>query len=148
MKISATKYKAFLIVLSALMLCVDALLIVTYGFDGQFLIFLYVVIGVVPSSGIAFVVEGIAIPTVTINNDSKTVIFDWVANELYRYDRSFRNQGETFHFDEIIGCELHKNKLIIKEKYGRTKTLYLYCFSKRQIDTIKSSIDEIAKRKG
>lgn len=145
MKISGLKCKILLIFITIFFLVVDIFLIYFYGFDGQLLIFIYVMIGIVPVWGIVALYYNMFIPTITINNDTQTIISGWVANELYKKDRRLENQFGIFYFDEITNCEIDNNKLNIKLRYGRVKTLYLNFFTKSQILKIKKEIDKIIK---
>ena len=147
MKISGLKFKTILIFISIVLFSVDVFLIIKYGFDKQLLVLLYLTIGIIPLCSIVALASGMSIPTVIINNDSKTIKFYFIANELYKRDKNLKNQMGTIPFDEIIGCEIDKNKLIIKLKYDSIKMLYLSSFSEKQINNIKNAIDSICSLK-
>lgn len=143
MKIYGLKYKILLGVISVLILSVDLFLIAFYGFEGQLLIFLYIMIGLVPLWGIIALCSNIFIPSISFNYNAKTIITNFVANELYKNDKHLRNQGDLFHFDEIINCEIDNKKVIITLKYGQVKTLYLSFFTKSQILKIYNEVKKI-----
>ena len=117
----------------------------SYGFEGQLLIFLYVAIGSVSLCGIIDLLSNMSVPTITINYESQNIISKYIGNELYKSDRRLRNQYDIFYFDEIIHCEIDSRKLLIKLRYGHIKTLHLIFFTKRQIEKIKKEIDNIIK---
>ena len=121
--------------ISVLLLSVDLFLIAIYRFEGQLLVFLYIMIGLVPLCGVFALCYNTFIPSISFDYNAKTIITDFVANELYKNNRHFRNQGDVLHFDEIINCEIDNKKLILTFKYDQVKTLYLSFFTKR----IKSS---------
>lgn len=143
MKIFGLKCKALLGIISVLLLSVDLLLIAFYGFEGQLLIFLYIMIGLVPLWGVFALCSNIFIPSISFNYSTKTIVTDFVANELYKNDKHFRNQGDVFYFDEIINCEIDNKKVIITLKYGQVKTLYLSFFTQSQIYKIYNEINKI-----
>lgn len=145
MKILGLKYKVLLGIISILLLSIDLFLIAFYGFEGQLLIFLYIMIGLVPLWGVFALCSNTFIPSISFNYNAKTIITDFVANELYKNDRHFRNQGDVFHFDEIINCEIDHKKVILTLKYGQVKTLYLSFFTKSQIHKIYNEIQKIMK---
>lgn len=147
MKIFGLKYKILLGIISVLLLSVDLFLITFYGFDGQLLIFLYIMIGLVPLWGVFALCSNIFIPSISFNYSTKTIVTDFVANELYKNDRHFRNQGDVFYFDEIINCEIDNKKLIITQKYGQVKTLYLSFFTQKQVFKISEEIKKIINNK-
>ena len=147
MKVFALKYKALIGVISVLLMTLDILLIALFGFKGQLLIFLYIMIGVVPLCGIFAICFNIFIPSISINYSTKTIVTDFVANEQYKNDKSFRNQGDVFYFSEIIDCKIDNKKLIISQKFGQTKTLYLNFFTKKQVLKISKEIEKIIKNK-
>ena len=148
MKLYGLIYKIVLGIISVLLLSVDLFLIAFYGFEGQLLILLYILIGLVPLCGVFALCSNTFIPSITFDYSAKTIITDWVANELYKYDRGFRNQGDVFHFDEIINCDIDNKKVILTLKYGQVKTLYLSFFTKGQIRKIQKEIDKIMGDKG
>ena len=143
MKIFGLKCKALLGIISVLLLSVDLLLIAFYGFEGQLLIFLYIMIGLVPLCGVFALCSNTFIPSISFNYNAKTIITNFVANELYRNDRHLRNQGDVFYFDEIINCEIDKKKVIITLKYGQVKTMNLSAFTKSQVCKIYREIKKI-----
>ena len=143
MKIFGLRYKVLLGIISVLFLSVDLFLIAFYGFEGQLLIFLYIMIGLVPLWGVFALCTNIFIPSISFNYSTKTIVTDFVANEQYKNDRHFRNQGDIFYFDEIINCEIDNKKMIITQKYDQTKTLYLCFFTQRQIFQIFAEIKKI-----
>ena len=143
MKVSGLKYKVLLGTISILLLSFDLFLIAFYGFEGQLLIFLYIMIGLVPLCGVFALCSNTFIPSISFNYNAKTIITDFVANELYKNDRHFRNQGDVFHFDEIINCEIDNKKLILTLKYDQVKTLCLSFFTKSQIHKIYNEIKKI-----
>ena len=146
MKIFGLKYKVLLGIISFLLLLLDLLLIAFYGFEGQLLIFLYVMIGIVPLGGVLALCTNTFIPSVTFNYDAETIVTDFVANELYKNDKHLRNQGDLFYFDEIVNCAIDRKKIIITLKYGQVKTLQLSSFTKSQINKIHKEIIKITKR--
>jgi hypothetical protein len=145
MKIFGLKYKILLGIISVLVLSLDLFLIAFYGFEGQSLIFLYIMIGLVPLCGAFELCSNICIPSISFNYSTKTIVTDFVANEQYKNDRHFRNQGDVFYFDEIINCEKDNKKLIITQKYGQVKTLYLSFFTQKQVFKISEEIKKIIK---
>lgn len=92
MKISGLKYKALLSIITITLLVIDVFLMIFYGFEGQLLIFLYIIIGIVPLCSILVLCSNMFIPTVTFHYNAKTIIIDFVANELYKKNRHLRNQ--------------------------------------------------------
>jgi len=148
MKIFGLKYKVLLGIISILLLSIDLFLIAFYGFEGQLLIFLYIMIGLVPLWGVLALCSNIFIPSISFNYNAKTIITDFVANELYKNDKHLRNQGDLLYFDEIISCEIDNKKMTITLKYGQVKTLYLSFFTKGQIRKIQKEIDKIMGDKG
>ena len=146
MKIFGLRYKVLLGIISVLLLSVDLFLIVFYGFEGQLLIFLYIMIGLVPLWGVFALCSNTFIPSISFNYNAKTIITDFVANELYKNDRHFRNQGDVFYFDEIINCEIDNKKMIITQKYGQVKTLYLSFFTQKQVFKIFEEIKKIINK--
>lgn len=147
MKIFGLKYKVLLGFISILLLSVDLFLIAFYGFEGQLLIFLYIMIGIVPLCGILALCSNMFIPTITFDYNSKTIITDFIANELYKNDKHLRNQGDVFYFDEITNCEIDNKKMLITLKYGQVKTLYLSFFTKSQVCKIQKEIEKIMRNK-
>ncbi len=147
MKISGLKYKVLLSIITSVLLVIDVFLMIFYGFEGQLLIFLYIIIGIVPLCGILALCSNMFIPTITINYNTKTIITDFVANELYKNDRHLRNQGDMFYFDEITKCEIDNKKMQITLKYSQIKTLHLSFFTKDQIRKIQKEIDKIINNK-
>ena len=147
MKIFGLKYKILLGIISALLLSVDFFLIALYGFEGQLLIFLYIMIGLVPLWGVFALCSNTFIPSISFNYSTKTIVTDFVANNQYKNDRNFRNQGDVFYFDEIINCEIDNKKLIITQKYGQVKTLYLSFFTQKQVFKIFEEIKKIINNK-
>ena len=143
MKIFGLKYKILLGIISVLLLSVDLFLIAFYGFEGQLLIFLYIMIGLVPLWGVFALCSNIFIPSISFDYSTKTIVTDFVANEQYKNDRHFRNQGDVFYFDEIINCEIDNKKLIITQKYGQVKTMYLSFFTQKQIFKVFEEIKKI-----
>lgn len=118
MKISGLKYKALLSIITITLLVIDVFLMIFYGFEGQLLIFLYIIIGIVPLCSILVLCSNMFIPTVTFHYNAKTIIIDFVANELYKKNRHLRNQGDMIYFDEITKCEIDNKKMQITLKYG------------------------------
>ena len=147
MKIFALKYKILLSIISVLLLSVDLFLIAFYGFEGQLLIFLYIMIGLVPLWGVFALCSNIFIPSISFDYSTKTIVTDFVANEQYKNDRHFRNQGDVFYFDEIINCEIDNKKLIITQKYGQVKTMYLSFFTQKQIFKVFEEIKKLINSK-
>ncbi|MBR2933373.1 MAG: hypothetical protein IKC33_03580 [Clostridia bacterium] len=143
MKVFGLKYKVLLGTISVLFLSVDLFLIAFYRFEGQLLIFLYIMIGLVPLCGVFALCSNTFIPSISFDYNAKTIITDFVANELYKNDRHFRNQGDVLHFDEITNCEIDNKKLILTFKYDQVKTLYLSFFTKSQIHKIYNEIKKI-----
>ena len=143
MKLYSLIYKIVLGIISVLFLSVDLFLIAFYGFEGQLLIFLYTMIGLVPLWGVFALCSNTFIPSITFDYSAETIITDWVANELYKYDRGLRNQGDEFYFDEIINCEIDNKKVILTLKYGQVKIMYLSAFTKSQIHKIYNEIKKI-----
>ena len=143
MKVFGLKYKVLLGTISVLLLSFGLFLIAFYGFEGQLLIFLYIIIGLVPLCSVFALCSNTFIPSISFNYNAKTIITDFVANELYKNDRHFRNQGDVFYFDEIINCEIDNKKLILTLKYDQVKTLYLSFFTKSQIHKIYNEIKKI-----
>lgn len=143
MKILGSKYKVLLSIISILLLSVDLFLIAVYGFNGQLLIFMYVMIGIVPLCGIWALCTNTFIPSITFNYTTKTIVADFVANELYNSDKHLKNQGCSFYFDEINTCKIENKKVIITLKYGEIKTLNLSFFTKKQIYQIQKEIAKI-----
>lgn len=146
MKIFGLKYKILLGIISVLLLSVDLFLIAFYGFEGQLLIFLYIMIGLVPLWGVFALFSNTFIPSISFNYSTKTIVTDFVANDQYKNDRNFRNQGDVFYFDEIIDCEIDNKKLIITQKYGQVKTLYLSFFTQKQVFKIFEEIKKILNK--
>lgn len=142
MKISALKHILIIIILSIIFTMLDVFLILHYGFNEQLFIFVYVMISLVPLCGILSLCSNLSVPTITIDYNSKTIITDFVANELCKND-VLRNQGDVFYFDEVINCETDNKKMFIMLRYGRIKTLHLNLFTKGQIAKIKKEIDKI-----
>lgn len=147
MKIYGLKYKVLLGIITISLLVVDIFLMISYGFEGQFLIFLYTMIGVVPLCGVFSLCSNVFIPTITFSYHSKIIITDFIANVLYKNDRHLRNQGDKFYFDEITKCEIDNKKMQITLKYGQVKTLNLIFFTKNQIHKIQKEIDKIINNK-
>lgn len=147
MKISGLKYKALLSIITIILLVIDVFLMIFYGFEGRLLIFLYIIIGIVPLWGILALCSNMFIPTVTFHYNTKTIITDFVANELYKNNRHLRNQGDKFYFDEITKYEIDNKKIQITLKYGHVKILYLSFFTKDQIRKIEKELDKIIKNK-
>lgn len=100
-------------------------------------------IGLVPLCGVFALCSNTFIPSISFNYNAKTITTDFIANELYKNDKHFRNQGDVFYFDEIINCEIDNKKVIITLKYGQVKTLYLGFFTKNQIYKIYNEIKKI-----
>lgn len=146
MKIFGLKYKVLLGIISVLLLSVDLFLIAFYGFEGQLLIFLYIMVGVVPLWGVFALCSNTFIPSISFNYNTKTIVTDFVANELYKNDKSFRNQSDVFYFDEIINCEIDNKKVIITLKYGQVKTMNLSFFTKNQVIKIFKEIKKIINK--
>ena len=147
MKILGLKYKLLLLLITIIFITVDIVLMLICGFDGQFLILLYVLIGLIPTWCVISLFSNMSIPTITMDNNTNRIITDWIANERYKSDRGFINQGDELYYDEIISCDIDKNKLIVKLSYGQTKTFYLGAFTPKQILQIKNEIDMILKYK-
>lgn len=143
MKIFGLKYKILLGIISILLLSADLFLIAFYGFKGNLFILLYIMIGIVPLWGIFALCTNTFTPTITFDYHAKTIIADFIANELYKNNKHLRNQGDMFYFDEINSCKIDNKKMIITLKYGQVKTLYLCFFTKSQIYKIQKEIEKI-----
>ncbi len=143
MKIFGLKYRALLSFITILLLIVDIFLMYFFGFERQLLIFLYIMIGIVPLCGIVALFSNMFVPKITIDYNFKTITSDFVANELYKNNKHLKNQGDIFYFKEITNCKTDNKKMFITLIEGKTKTLYLTFFTKRQIEKIKVEIDKI-----
>ena len=99
-------------------------------------------IGIVPLWGVFALCSNTFIPTITFNYNTKTIIIDFIANELYKSDKHLRNQGDLLYFNEITNCEMDNKKLIITLKYGQVKIMYLSFFTKSQIYKIYKEINK------
>lgn len=144
MKTSAFKYNLFIIILSIIFAILDVFLIFYYHFDSELFIFLYVIIAVVPLCGIISICTGMS-PSIIISKETKTIETLSIPDERYKINKIPRNAATIIHFDEINNCIIEGNKLNIKLRYGRVKTLYLNFFTKSQILKIKKEIDKIIK---
>lgn len=145
MKITGIKYNLLLITISLVLIMADIFLMINYGFDGQLLIFLYVMIGVVPLGSIIALITGMCSPTIIIDNYAKCINASFIANEQYKNSHNPRHSFTSIYFDEIIDCANEKHKLIIIMKYNQTKTLFLNFFTKKQIIKIKNEINKNIK---
>lgn len=142
MKICAFKYCCFVILLSMILTCLDILLILCCGLEKEFLLFIYVIIGIIPLCGIVSLTIGM-VPKIIFDKESKTIITFSIPDERYMINKLTRNTGTIIHFDEINDCFIEKNKIIITMGYGQNKTLYLNLFTNCQILKIKREIDNI-----
>ena len=142
MKICAFKYSCFVILLSMILICLDILFILCCGLEKEFLLFIYVIIGIIPLCGIVILTTGM-VPKIIFDKDSKTIITLSIPDERYMINKLTRNTGTIIHFDEINDCFIEKNKIIITMRYGQNKTLYLNLFTNCQILKIKREIDNI-----
>lgn len=136
------KFNLILLILTIALAVVDIFLMGKYGFDGQLLIFLYVIIGVVPLCSIIALITGIFSPTIIIDNNARKIDAHFISNEIYKSNHNLRNSFTIIHFDEIVECVRETNKLIFVMKYNHVKTLYLSSFTEKQIIKIKNEIDK------
>ena len=143
MKIRGIKFIVGILAVGIIFAILDIVLMKIYGFEKKSYILMYTLISVVPLSSISVILLNISIPTVTLDNSTSKVTFDWIANEHYKNDRSLENQGAIIYFDEIVSCDLVDKKLIISIKDSRAKTLYLNAFSKKQRKIIHCEINKI-----
>lgn len=143
MKIRGIKFIVGILAVGIIFAILDIVLMKIYGFEKESYIRMYTLISVVPVSSIAVILLNLSIPTVTFDNSIRKVTFDWIANENYKHDRRFENQGAIICFDEIVSCNLVDKKLIISIKDSRAKTLYLNAFSKKQRNIIHGEINKI-----
>jgi|GEM_PF-4732641 len=143
MKIRGIKFIVSILVAGIIFAILDIVLMKIYGFEQKSYILMYMLIGAVPLSSILVILFNLSIPTVILDNSTRKVTFNWIANENYKHDRSFENQGAIIYFDEIVSCDLVDKKLIISIKDSRAKTLYLNAFSKKQRNIIHCEINKI-----
>lgn len=143
MKYTGLKYNLLLITITIVSTILDIFLMVKYGFNGQLLIFLYVMIGIIPLCGITAIISGICSPSILIDKTVKKIRANFIANKSYKNNHNLRNSFTDIYFDEIVDCTIDKNKLIFKMKYDNTEVLHLYFFIKSQIIKIKMEIDKI-----
>lgn len=143
MKFTGMKYNLLLIIITIVFTIVDIFLMVNYGFSGQLLILLYTMIGIIPLCSIIAIITGMSSPTILIDNCTRKISANFIANDRYKSNHNLRNQFTEIYFDEIIDCHKDKNNLIFKMKYDQNKTLYLYFFTKKQIESIKKEINKI-----
>ena len=144
MKFFALKYKVTLGIISTLFVILDLFLISIHGFEGQLLIFMYVMIAVVPLCGFIVLCNNMFVPRVVVDINCRTISADWIVTDIYMIDKRLRNQGYFFHFDEISNCEIDNTKIYITLTHGQIRTLYLGWFSKNQIRKIQEFIFDAA----
>lgn len=145
MKIYGIKYKLGLCLFSIVILFLDIIIILEKGFNGQFLVFIYVLLGITSLCGFFCFFSNTIIPVVTINNNVGLITYDYIADELYKYDRNNHESG-IIYFDEIKSCEIKRNKLVVNLIYDEQKILYLTMFSNKQILLIKKEIDKVLNK--
>lgn len=146
MKIRGIKFIVGISIVGIVFTILDIVLMKIYGFENKSYILMYMLISAVPSSSISVILFNLSIPTIILDNSTRKVTFDWIANENYKHDRSFENQGAIIYFDEIVSCDLVDKKLIISIKDSREKTLYLNAFSKKQRNIINCEINKIINK--
>ena len=83
--------------------CLDILLILCCGLEKEFLLFIYVIIGIIPLCGIVSLTIGM-VPKIIFDKDSKTIITLSIPDERYMINKLTRNTGTIIHFDEINDC--------------------------------------------
>jgi len=133
------KYKIGLIAVSAAFSFVDLFLMRFYGFTGQALIALYVVLGLVAICALMFVL-GNVVPSVTLDDKCKTITTCAVYDERSRYTKNQTVTFYTIHLDEVTRCEIVGKCVVLSMKWGGKKTLYLSFFTNRQICKIQKEI--------
>lgn len=146
-KIRAIKFIVGILAVGIIFAILDVVLMQIYGFEKKSCILMYELISAVPLASFSAVALNRFIPTVTLDSSNGKVTFSWIANEHYKYDRSFENQGAIICFDEIMSCELVDKELIISITNNEAKTLYLNAFTKKQRDTIYREINKTIKTK-
>ena len=92
--------------------CLDILFILCCGLEKEFLLFIYVIIGIIPLCGIVSLTIGM-VPKIIFDKESKTIITFSIPDERYMINKLTRNTGTIIHFDEINDCFIEKNKIII-----------------------------------
>ena len=97
MKIFAFKYSCFIILLSIVFTCLDILFILCCGLEKQFLLFIYVIIGIIPLCGIISLAIGM-VPKIIFDKDSKTIITVSIPDERYMINKLTRNTETIIHF--------------------------------------------------
>lgn len=139
MKIRGLKYNLLLTIIAMILAIVDVLLMIKFGFDGQLLIGLYVIIGVVPICAIVAICIGWG-PTIQIDDVAKTITAFAIYDER-------RSQGKNSMFtlisiDEILQCDIENKTILLKMKWNTYKRLYLSAFTNKQILKIKNDINK------
>ena len=142
MKFHGFKFNLGLSLIAVVLTVVDIVLMINYGFEGQLLIALYVLIGVVPICSLVFMMAGLG-PTILIDKASNTINTIGIADERYKMDKNMRNTQAIIHLDEIFDCRVYKKNMIFKIKYANDKVLDLSAFSFNQILMIQKEIEKI-----
>lgn len=146
MKISANKYKIYIILRSIMFIILEIGFILYYGFKGYLIILVYIVLTSIPIRYTFDLCTNHSIPTVTIDYNSKTVTLDYIVEEMRTNDMLLGIKGDKLHFDEIIKYEVEDNKMMIHSKSKEVRVIYLKFFSKRQIITMKDEMEKIVKQ--
>ena len=142
------KFRGFLYILGLLIIAIvsllsDIFLMAHFGFHGQWLIYLYVVLGVLFFGAIYFTIVGL-VPTILLDKAQNKITWMFIADEFYKQTKGVV-VGDDIPFDEITACEINKKQLILKLKYGTTNILYLSAFTAKQVLKIKNEIESAAK---
>lgn len=133
------RFKIALAVVFVFLSSVDIFLMFCYGFDGQLLIALYVLLGVVAVCALIAML-GNLVPSITISHN--TIRTHAIYDERSRIARNHMNTFTTIHLDEVQMCEITERAIMLSMKWDGKKILFLSAFSNKQIANIKKEIDK------
>jgi len=133
------RFKIALAVVFVFISGVDLFLMLCYGFAGQPLIALYVLLGVVAACALIAMI-GNLVPSIAISNN--TIQAHAIYDERSRVARNHMNTFTTIHLDEVQMCEITGKTIMLSMKWDGKKVLFLSAFSNKQIVNIKKEIDK------
>ena len=133
------KFKIALAIVFVFLSGVDLFLMHCYGFVGQPLIALYVLLGVVAVCALIAIIGNFA-PSIVISNN--TIQTNGIYDERSLIARNNMNTFTTIHLDEVQMCEITEKAIVLTTKWGSKRILFLSAFSSKQIANIKKEIDK------
>ena len=147
MKFKGLKTIYSLIAISFIFILIDVFLIL-YRITLYDSILPYVLIAVIPICCILSVLGEIGIPSISFDNNSRTICTAHIRDER-RVAKSADGAAKmnlffsTIYYDEIASVDVNDKILTLTLQSGYQKTLYLTSFTQKQIDCILDNITKV-----